>query len=176
VGWDRQLERWTVAHRTPFFDHVFEALSHAGTWGAVWLVLAAVLGVALRRPPIFVWTLVAAGLAEIVSEALKAVFHRARPLAEALVTKPHSHSFPSGHSTTAFACATVLAVMVPRLLGLFFVLAAAIAWSRVYVGVHYPLDVLVGAALGVAIGLVVIRVLPRLAADRRLLRRMPRSG
>jgi undecaprenyl-diphosphatase len=176
MGWDRHFERWTVAHRTGFLNPVFEGLSHAGSYGAVWLVLAAVFALALRRPQIFVWTLVADGLGFLLSEALKAVFHRARPLAEALVTRPHSHSFPSGHATTSFACATVLALAAPRLAVPLFVLAAAIAWSRVYVGVHYPLDVIAGAVLGTAIGLFVARVLPRLAADRRRSRRTPRSG
>ena len=55
----------------------------------------------------------------------------------------------------AFACATVLALAVPRLRWPLFALAALIAFSRVYVGVHYPLDVLAGAALGVTLGLAV---------------------
>jgi membrane-associated phospholipid phosphatase len=82
------------------------------------------------------------------------------------VSRPHSHSFPSGHATTSFACATVLALMIPGLALPVFVLAAAVAWSRVYVGVHFPLDVLAGAVLGVAIGLSVARALPRLVTAR----------
>jgi membrane-associated phospholipid phosphatase len=55
----------------------------------------------------------------------------------------------------AFACATAIALAVPRLRWAVFALAALIAFSRVYVGVHYPLDVLAGAILGVGLGLAV---------------------
>jgi membrane-associated phospholipid phosphatase len=74
------------------------------------------------------------------------------PQPKPLVHLPHTGAFPSGHSATAFACATVIASAAPRLRIPAFVLAAAIAWSRVYVGVHWPLDVLGGAALGTVVG------------------------
>ncbi len=62
-----------------------------------------------------------------------------------------SDSFPSGHAATSFACAALLAWLTPLPKVALFGLAALIAFSRVYVGVHYPLDVLGGAALGLAI-------------------------
>ncbi len=69
---------------------------------------------------------------------------------------PHSGAFPSGHAASAFACATVIGWTSPRLRIPVIVLAAAIAWSRVYVGVHWPLDVLGGALLGVLMGAVLV--------------------
>jgi undecaprenyl-diphosphatase len=72
-----------------------------------------------------------------------------RPVPEPLLEAPSTYSFPSGHATVAFACATVLSLAVPRLRWPLFALAALIAFSRVYVGVHYPGDVLAGAALGI---------------------------
>jgi undecaprenyl-diphosphatase len=113
-----------------------------------------------------VWTLVADALGELGSDILKDVIPRARPHVHALVTRPHSHSFPSGHATTSFACATVLALALPRLAVPLLVLAAAVAWSRVYVGVHYPLDVLAGAALGALIGAAVPRFARRIRRSR----------
>jgi membrane-associated phospholipid phosphatase len=86
------------------------------------------------------------------------------PEPKALVSVPHSGSFPSGHATMAFACATVLAWRVRRLAVPAYVLAAAIAWSRVYVGVHWPLDVLGGAVLGVLVAtalLMLVAIRPR---------------
>jgi membrane-associated phospholipid phosphatase len=87
---------------------------------------------------------------------LKAIVDRSRPPEaigfEALVGVPGSPSFPSGHAMSAFAVAGAIALVAPRLRVPVLTLAAAIAFSRVYLGVHFWLDVLVGSALGLAIG------------------------
>jgi undecaprenyl-diphosphatase len=176
LAWDRHLERWQAVHRAGALNPIFEGLTYAGSYGGLWLALAALAAVLLRRPQVFVWTLVADGAAELLSDGLKAAIPRARPHVHALVARPHTHSFPSGHATTSFACATVIALLVPRVRIPALVLAAAVAWSRVYVGVHFPLDVLAGAALGAAIGYCVVRFLPPLAAARRRSRRAPPAG
>ena len=84
-----------------------------------------------------------------------------------LVSVPSGSSFPSGHTSTSFACAAVLSFFVPRAAPAFYVLALAIGFSRIYVGVHWPLDVLGGIALGTAVGVAVIALLRR-GAGRRL--------
>jgi len=91
-----------------------------------------------------------------LSEGVKAVTDRSRPHVSHLVPLPHSSSFPSGHTTMAFACATVLSTLVPRAAPGFVALAAAIGYSRLYLGVHWPLDVIGGAVLGVATGLLLL--------------------
>lgn len=176
LGWDRHLEGWQAAHRTGVLDPVFEGLTYAGSYAGIWLVLGVVLAVRLRRPQLVVGVALADALGEGTSDLLKLLVPRHRPRGHSLVAMPHTHSFPSGHATIAFGCATVLATLLPAGRIAFFLLAAAIAWSRVYVGVHYPLDVLGGAALGVADGLLALRILPRLAAARRRSRRATRAG
>jgi undecaprenyl-diphosphatase len=131
--------------------------------------VALVLAVLWRRPWLFVAVLAADLVADAISLGLRDWIDRRRPPLvylepKPLVGVPHSGSFPSGHAAIAFACATVIARAAPRLAVPAFLLAAAIAWSRVYVGVHWPLDVLGGAVLGVLIAtalLMLARVLRR---------------
>ena len=123
----------------------------------MFVVVGAVLAVIWRRPWFLVLLLAADLAADGLSLALRQSIGRLRPPQvylnpRPLVPTPHSGSFPSGHSATAFACATVIAWASPRLAVPAFVLAALVAWSRVYVGVHWPLDVLGGAILGTAVG------------------------
>jgi undecaprenyl-diphosphatase len=171
VGFDRQLERWVVHHRAGWLNPIFEGLSYIGTLGLVWIGLALVLALLWRRPLILVYVLAADVTADLTALGLREAIGRPRPFIRypsppTLVHVSRDQSFPSGHSATAFACATVLAYFRPRLAPLVFLLAAAIAWSRVYVGVHYPLDVLGGAALGLVVGGAVI-ALHRLSEVRR---------
>ena len=144
-------------------------LSWIGTDGAVFLVAAAVLALLWRRPWLLALVLASDLVAQLLSYGLRDWIDRRRPPfvypePKPLVHVPHSGSFPSGHATAAFACATVLAWYAPRLAFPAFVLAGAIAWSRVYVGVHWPLDVLGGAALGMLIAtalLMLVAIRPR---------------
>jgi membrane-associated phospholipid phosphatase len=133
--------------------------------------LALLLAVLWRRPWLFGQVAIAAGAADLLAYGIKAAVDRERPSAvyaepDPLVRAPHDHSFPSGHAATSFACATTLMFFAPRLAPAFFLLAAAIAWSRVYVGVHYPLDVLGGAALGVVVAIALRMLLGALRRSR----------
>ena len=74
------------------------------------------------------------------------------PALGSLVPIPDNPSFPSGHSATAFAAATAVAILCPRLRPAALAIAAAVALSRVYLRVHFPLDVAAGALLGAALG------------------------
>jgi undecaprenyl-diphosphatase len=123
-----------------------------------------VLGAVYRRWGVFALTLIAVALADWSAMGLKALIDRPRPplrYAEpkTLVAVPHDASFPSGHAATSFAAATMLSLAFPRLAPFLYVLAAAVAFSRVYVGVHYPLDVIGGAALGVLVAIALRRLL-----------------
>jgi undecaprenyl-diphosphatase len=167
---DHHVEHWIVSHRIGSLDWVFIWLSRIGNFGLVWLAVALALAAVTRRlfPALLVAVVVA--VAELEASLGKVLIARARPHDNPLIAVPHTHAFPSGHALTSFAAATVLARFVPRLRVPFFVLAAAIAYSRVYNGVHWPSDVLAGAGLGVATALLL------LAAVRRAPRRARPAG
>src|SRR6266566_2561549 len=172
ISLDGHLERWVVHHRAGWLNPVFEGLSYVGRLGLVWIVIALVLSAVYRRWGAFVLMLIAIALADWSSMGLKSLIDRPRPPLrypepKTLVPLPHDASFPSGHASTSFAAATMLSLSFPRFAPFLYVLAAAIAFSRVYVGVHYPLDVVGGAGLGVLVA-VVLRLLVQRRAQRRL--------
>jgi undecaprenyl-diphosphatase len=110
-----------------------------------------------RLPLAFAAAAAATGMASLVVHLLKQAFDRERPSVAdpdvgSLVAIPGNPSFPSGHSATAFAAATAVAILCPRMRPYALAIAAAVALSRVYLRVHFPLDVLAGAAVGAGLG------------------------
>lgn len=150
---------WTNIQRTATFQFALLPLILIATFYAFrWRGLAVVaLGALLT------WA-----VDGLVSIAVKPFILRPRPfeaLSDAIVRipKPASTSFPSGHSTDAFFLASFLAVLYPRLWPLYYTIALLIAFSRVYLGVHYPSDVLAGAVIGAALGALAASLLKRLS-------------
>lgn len=147
----------------------------ASAWWVKGLVFVAVGAVAdLRRRPRRVprTALLALGAyvtATLVSSAVKAATGRDRPPigdpgVTALIDLPGDSSFPSNHAATAFAAAGVVAMRYPALRVPLLALAGLIAVSRVYLGVHYPLDVIAGAALGLGIAWAAVALAERIGA------------
>jgi undecaprenyl-diphosphatase len=171
ISADKHLERFIVAHRAGWLNWFFIGLSRVGTLGLVWLLIAVVLAVLWRRPWLLASVVAVDAVADLLAELGKTIVHRHRPFVTQLGAKTSTHSFPSGHSATSFACAMVLAAAAPRLRVLLYALAALIAFSRLYNGDHFPLDVLAGSVLG----LLVATALLRLGAARRRLRPEPQA-
>ncbi|WP_393073907.1 bifunctional phosphatase PAP2/diacylglycerol kinase family protein [Streptomyces sp. LN704] len=155
---DRRLFRRVAAARLPGADPALRRLSHCADHGRLWLGAAAGLalvgsGTGRRAALRGLGSLALASLT--VNTAAKWSTRRPRPLLDLvppirhLARQPHSTSFPSGHSASAAAFATGVALESAGHGALVAPVAAAVAFSRVYVGVHYPGDVLVGVAIGV---------------------------
>ena len=165
---DLALVREAAGDRTPFLT----VLAHGASWlgrSAVLVPAAVVIAVAaarLHRP--LRWLAPLAGIlgAIVIQNAVKAIVARPRPPVHRLESVS-STSFPSGHATEATAFFLVLAVVLVRgshalsvrllLPGAALVIIAAVALSRVYLGVHYPTDVVAGMLLGGAWGVLTAR-------------------
>jgi undecaprenyl-diphosphatase len=148
----------THAH-SPGLERLAKVLGKAGNNGAVWFGVCAVLS--LLDPSHRESWLICAALGPIaigLNFVVKAIVKRPRPdlgpELPPLGGAPSSLSFPSAHATSSFAVATAMTRVEP-LGALAFILAAALALGRPYLGMHYPSDVLAGAVLGTILGLVV---------------------
>lgn len=141
----------------------------------MWIALAIVLALARRWPAVLL-TAPVVWIADGISSLVKDAVGRPRPHFHPLIAVPSSPAFPSGHTTTSFAGAALLGWFFPRLRPALYLLAAAIGWSRLYNGVHWPYDVLGGAVLGTLVALAAIASLRRLARSRPRLRAALRRG
>jgi membrane-associated phospholipid phosphatase len=131
-------------------------LGKSGNNGGVWMTIGLLLAIAdpSHRHEWLVCAILAP-LAIVLNYGVKLLVRRPRPVLEGLPPlggAPSSLSFPSAHATSSFAVATAMARVAP-LGALAFLLAAALALGRPYLGMHYPSDVLAGVVLGVALGL-----------------------
>lgn len=131
------------------------AFTHLGEHGGLWFALAAA-GAALdqQRRPLFLRAAASVGAAYAVNQVIKLAVRRRRPNLDdlpPLIDTTTQISYPSAHATTSFAGARSLSAVVPAATALLYAVAAAMALSRPYVGVHYPSDVVAGAALGTAV-------------------------
>jgi undecaprenyl-diphosphatase len=160
MGIDRAATSAAIANRTALLSEVAVNITALGSAPVVTLiaVLAAAYSIAVRRPRV-VLALLATPLAFGVNEGMKLFMRQARPM-EAIIALPPSYGFPSGHSVASSVLFLTLALVaatqstnpgVRRLLvGAGIAIALLVAWSRVYLGVHYLTDVVGGLLLGTA--------------------------
>jgi undecaprenyl-diphosphatase len=162
---DAAIAVWVATHRVAALNDIFVGLGKVEKLGLVWVLAAAAIA-ATRGARVLTTVGLAVGVgvttiaADAVSFLLKDIVDRPRPFVAHPEIHPlyavHSSSFPAGHAATAFAGATVLAYVARRAAPVLFLLAALIGYSRVYVGDHYPTDVLGGAVVGVVVGLAAV--------------------
>lgn len=142
----------------PILDKIMILATVAGDKGLIWIVLSLLLLINKRTRGIGVATLIALTLSTIMGEGLlKHIVQRPRPYADfpwvhLLVDKSTAYSFPSGHTTSSVAAAYVLSKYIKKFAPLIWMAAAAIAFSRLYLFMHYPSDIVAGVVLGLICG------------------------
>jgi undecaprenyl-diphosphatase len=175
---DRTVFVWVVEHRVAALSPIFLALSVLGYAGLLWIALAPLAakraGLPLTRT--VAATAAAVWSADLVTLLIKTIADRPRPFAvveeaDPLLGGTVASSFPSGHAATSFAGAVVLSYVLPRAAPAFVALALAVSFSRVYVGVHYPGDVLAGALIGCAFAVLGVLLLRAPRSPSRIRRR-----
>jgi undecaprenyl-diphosphatase len=146
-------------------DVVFVHLSDTWVRSLLIVAIGLVADLAARRRFPFgaVLAAVSYGVASVLADGLKNVFDRPRPSVghpgiHPLVAVPGTAAMPSGHAAGAFAAALAVGLVHPGLRWPLLALAALVGLSRVWLGVHYPTDVVAGAALGCGVAYAVWRI------------------
>lgn len=160
MQWEYECLSWLQDHRTQILTPAMKFLSFLADKGWCWIVTGVILLLMHRTRRTGIEVAVAMLMLYIVGNLiLKNVFDRVRPydLYQSLIplaAKPHDASFPSGHSMQSFAAATAIFLNNRKWGTAALILAAGIAVSRLYNGMHYPTDVIAGVLLGIAAGIV----------------------
>lgn len=156
MGWELKWIEWADGWWTsPVLNYVLPWLTYLGSHFAVilFIVLSWIL---TGKRKVLRYLALLYGLESGIVYALKFLIHRQRPFvfletASKLSKGPGEildPSFPSAHAVFSFMMATLLSVWFPRYRVIFFVFAGFIGWTRIYLGLHYPTDVIAGALIG----------------------------
>lgn len=165
---DVTILEWITAnlHGT-FLVPLFYAITVLGDLGLIWLAYAGYLRFKEKRAKEAFLILIALLLTSFLTDVIiKNIIARPRPfetyttIIPALI-RPHSFSFPSGHSATSFACAMMIGLMDPSRRLPAFVIATLIAISRMVLCVHYPSDIIAGALLGCLVSYLIFKLVQR---------------
>lgn len=147
--------------RNAFLTPVFTAITVLGNGGIVWIVLSLLLMIPRRTRKVGLAGLLALLISLMINNlTLKNLVARIRPYdtiegLTPLIPRPWDYSFPSGHTGSSFASAWVFYRKLPGKLGIpALLLAGLIGFSRLYLGVHYPTDVLFGVFSGICSGII----------------------
>ena len=152
------LEYIRLKIKNPIMDKIMVWITRLGDLDALWIVIALIFLSIDRFDKYGITILISLILSGLIGNLiLKNIFKRKRPfdtkeIEELLISRPKDHSFPSGHTMASIAAAYVI-FSADIVLGIIFmIIALLIAFSRMYLYVHYPTDVIVGAIIGILLG------------------------
>ena len=161
-------------------DAIFKNITHLGDGGILWIIVAIALMLFRRTRYIGIAVAVSLALNSIICLGiLKPAFARLRPFMldsgiDLILHAPTDFSFPSGHTASSFSAAVTLLLYNRKYGVLALIVAALIAFSRLYLMVHFPSDVIAGIALGILTGAAAFIVTKKLEAF--ILRRSQKRG
>jgi undecaprenyl-diphosphatase len=159
MTWELKFMEWANGWwSSPVLDKVIPWVTHLGSHIAVitFIILSSIL---IRKRKTLLYLLLFYGIQSGVVYGLKLLINRKRPLVFLETLSKLSEgpgeildpSFPSAHTLFAFMMATLLATWFPRYRIIFYIVAAFIGWTRIYLGLHFPTDVIAGGLLGYGI-------------------------
>jgi len=147
-----------------FLDKLMIFITLLGSKGAIWIISSLVLLINKKTRRVGIMAMTALILTGILGEAvIKPLVKRARPFVDhpsfnLMIKPPSTYSFPSGHTASSFAVAGVLTRELKKYGIVFLILATLIAFSRIYLFVHYPSDVVVGIIMGLMCSWITVKV------------------
>lgn len=156
TGWELRFLQWADRWWSlPFLDDLLPWLTYLGSHFAVILFILLSFIITKKRK-VFRHLLLLYGIQSAVIYTLKFLIQRERPffylgIGDKLSKGPGEildPSFPSAHAAFSFMMATVLSRWFPQYRMFFYILAGFVGWSRIYLGLHYPTDIFMGALLG----------------------------
>lgn len=148
--------------QNPYLNPIMIFFTNLGNAGFIWIVLSIILLFTKKFKMVGVLMLCSLAINTLLGEVfLKNFIQRPRPFQtlpnlHLLIKPPTSYSFPSGHTSSAFACAIILGYYIRKFSIPAIILAILIAFSRIYLTVHYPTDVIAGIALGIFSAIITI--------------------
>lgn len=162
-NFDLMLLEWISNNlHNPILDKIFIVLTTLGDNGLIWIIIALLLLVTkkYRKAGFLILCALLLNLI-LVNGLLKNIVQRTRPFdavptVQLLISKPSSFSFPSGHTSSAFAAVGIISSLMKKYRLYFIALAILIAFSRMYLFVHYPTDIIGGAMMGIICAKVVL--------------------
>ena len=171
MNWEFDFLYWLQGLHNPIMDRVMIVVTSLGNMGIFWIVLSLILVLPRKYRKAGSCMLVSIVLSFVLGNLIiKNVVHRTRPFivdptVQLLIKKPHEYSFPSGHTLNGITASVTLFLYHRREGIVAIILALVIAFSRLYLFVHYPTDILGGIVLGTIDALIVYSLLKKYKYD-----------
>jgi len=175
ISFDETIRYWVYEQRSPLLSAIFIPVTYMGNWQTITVLAAVLLAIPKTRRDIGLPFAVISLSSTVVYKVVKGIFERPRPELDVRLIPQGGFSFPSGHSMNCIVCFGILIYLIRKLCPnrkianvltvLLVLLIVGIGSSRVYVGVHFPTDVLGGWSLGLAFLMGSILVLEKVQGE-----------